>query len=258
MFFRRPERKLLKLDFIVLGAQKAGTTAFHYFLEKHPGITMSEDQELHFFDNDELFASAVDYDSLHRKFSPTSRTVITGENTPIYLYWKPAIERIWNYNREIKLIILLRNPVLRAFSHWNMQRDRKIESLEFLDALKAEPSRMAEVHPLQSRKFSYLDRGFYSEQLERVYRYFPRSQVKVVKYETFRDQQKETLTSIFKFLGVKPLSRIGFKERNKISYGRQITIDEYREVFEIYRDETTKIEQLLGWDCSDWRATVGN
>ncbi|HEV2095035.1 MAG TPA: sulfotransferase domain-containing protein [Chthoniobacterales bacterium] len=252
MFFRRPEPKLSKVDFIVAGAQKAGTTAVHYFLERHPQITLPDKQELHFFDDDERFARGVDYEALHRSFRPKRGSLIAGECTPSYVYWGPAIERIWNYRREIKLIILLRNPILRAFSHWNMQCERKFEALDFLDAIRAEPARLAAARPLQSRRFSYLDRGFYSAQLERVYHYFPRVQVHVVKYETFRDRQKETLDSIFGFLGVESIGRVAFKERNKIAYGRPITAEERHYLAEIYRDEISKVEQLLEWDCSDW------
>ncbi|MEP6937387.1 MAG: sulfotransferase domain-containing protein [Chthoniobacterales bacterium] len=257
MNFRRDASQPEKLDFILAGAQKAGTTALHYFLEKHPNIALSDDQELHFFDNENRFAQTVDYAELHRHFRVTHRTRVSGECTPTYTYWKPALERIWNYNREIKLIILLRNPAERAFSHWNMQRERGFDPLDFLPALQAEPQRLAEAAPLQSRRFSYLDRGFYSEQLERVNRFFPKQQVLVLKYETFRDEQQKSLATVLEFLGVPPLRSVRFKERNKIAYERRMTRKEADYLAEIYRSEIEKIEQLLGWDCSDWRSSAG-
>jgi hypothetical protein len=78
---------------------------------------------------------------------------------------------------------LLRNPIDRAFSHWNMQRDRKLDSLDFLDAVKEEENRAREVYPFQLRKFSYIERGFYSEQMERVFKFFPREHVLVIKFD---------------------------------------------------------------------------
>src|ERR1700758_2597105 len=184
--FRR--RKVERLDFIVPGAQKSGTTALHYFLRKHPQIALPDRQELHFFDDEEIFSrQPVDYELLHRHFRKRPvrllpvRRGLAGEVTPSYLYWKPAMERIWKYNPQIKLIILLRNPAERAFAHWNMQRFKGREPLDFLDALKAEKERTEEVAPLQCRRYSYVDRGFYAEQLERAFKFFPREQLKIIK-----------------------------------------------------------------------------
>jgi hypothetical protein len=250
----RSERgKIEKLDFIVAGAQKCGTTALHYFLEKHPNIALPDKQELHFFDNEDLFSKKVNYNLLHESFKPTGKSIVAGENTPSYIYWKPAIERICNYNKAIKLIILLRNPVLRAFSHWNMQRERGFDDLDFLDAVKEESNRQQEASPFQSRRFSYIDRGFYSEQVERVFRFFPREQVKVIKFEEFRKNQPAVLNSIFTFIGIKPLGNIRNKERNPIPYQREITGTERRYVYKLFQEDIAKLEKLLGWDCSDWK-----
>ena len=256
-------RKIERLDFIVVGAQKSGTTALHYFLRKHPQIALPERQELHFFDDDEIFSRPVDYDLLHQQFRPvagstllrfaTARQAIAGEVTPSYLYWKPAMERIWNYNRQIKLVILLRNPIDRAFAHWNMQRFKDREPLGFLDALKEEPRRIAQPLTIESRRFAYVDRGFYSGQLERVFKFFPREQVHFVKFEDFRDRKQETLDRIFEFLGVKPLRRIRDKDRNIVPYERTITAEEREYLSEVFSAEITKLEQMLGWDCSDWK-----
>ena len=256
-------RKIERLDFIVVGAQKSGTTALHYFLRKHPQIALPERQELHFFDDDEIFSRPVDYDLLHRQFRPvagstllrfaTARQAIAGEVTPSYLYWKPAMERIWNYNRQIKLVILLRNPIDRAFAHWNMQRFKDREPLGFLDALKEEPRRIAQPLTIESRRFAYVDRGFYSRQLDRVFKFFPREQVHIVKFEDFRDRKQETLDGIFEFLGVKSLRRIRDKDRNIVPYERTITAEEREYLSEVFSAEITKLEQMLGWDCSDWK-----
>src|SRR5947209_17259838 len=100
--------KVERLDFIVPGAQKSGTTALHYFLKKHPQIALPDRQEMHFFDDEEIFSRPVDYELLHRHFHAAARSTVIGEVTPSYLYWKPALERIENYNPQIKLIILLR------------------------------------------------------------------------------------------------------------------------------------------------------
>src|ERR1700756_4524305 len=99
------QREVKRLDFIVPGAQKSGTTALHYFLNSHPEIALPERQELHFFDGEEIFSCPpTDYELLHRQFHPKTRWTIAGEVTPSYLYWEPAMERIRNYNPLIKLV----------------------------------------------------------------------------------------------------------------------------------------------------------
>jgi len=258
--------KVERLDFIVAGAQKSGTTALHYFLKRHPQIALPDRQELHFFDDEEIFSGPVDYELLHRHFRPIGRVQswllpvrlgpIAGEVTPSYLYWKPAMERIRNYNPQIKLIILLRNPIDRAFAHWNMQRFKDREPLGFLDALKEEPRRIAQPLTIESRRFAYVDRGFYSSQLDRVFKFFPREQVHIVKFEDFRDRKQETLDGIFEFLGVKSLRRIRDKDRNIVPYEREMTAEERKHLYGMFAEDIAKLEQLLGWDCSDWKTEI--
>ena len=250
-FGRQPVEKL---SFVIAGAQKSGTTALNYYLKRHPQIALPVKKELHFFDRDELFAGApVSYEPLHRMFRPTRPGTIAGENTPIYLYWRPALERIREYNAAIKLIVILRNPIERAFSQWNMQRQRGSEPLEFLEAVQAEPGRIARAAPQQLRKFSYVDRGRYGEQVERAFQFFPRQQFLLIKYEEFRARQKETVEKVFRFLNVPQLRRFKAIEAHNIAYERQMRGEERAAVFNILRSDIAKVETLLGWDCSDWR-----
>src|SRR5438132_1074466 len=131
------KRQVEKLDFLVLGAQKSGTTALNYYLRRHPRIALPVKKELHFFDNDELFAGGnVSYEPLYEMFRPARPGSIAGENTPIYLYWRPALPRIRDYNPAMKFIVILRNPIERAFSQWNMQRTRGIEPFDFKAAVR--------------------------------------------------------------------------------------------------------------------------
>ena len=249
-FGRRP---IQKLDFIVAGAQKSGTTALNYYLKRHPQIALPLKKEVHFFDNDELFAGGnVSYEPLHEMFRPARSGTIAGENTPIYIYWRPALPRIRNYNSAMKFVVILRSPIERAFSQWNMQRSRGHEPFDFLQAVEAEPRRIADAAPKQLRKFSYVDRGRYADQLERAFRLFPREQFLVIKYETFRAQQRETVEDVFRFLNLKPV-RFRSVEAHDIPYARPIREEERAAVREILQSDIARIEALLGWDCSDWR-----
>src|SRR5947207_567959 len=200
------------------GAQKSGTTALHYFLSRHPDICMGDQQEIHFFDNDAMFIGEPNYEELHKHYPSIASSTIAGDCTPSYLYHQSAAERICNYNPKIKSLILLRNPVDRAFAHWNMQRYRGREPLDFFDAVREEKTRIAGAPPAQARRFAYVDRGFYGQQLARLFKFFPRDQVKAVKFEDFREKQRKTLASIFSFLGLKPLRAVHSKDRNIVPY----------------------------------------
>ena len=250
---RRKRRKIDRLDFILAGAQKSGTTALHYFLSRHPHICMGDQQEIHFFDNDALFVSVVDYEQLHKHYPPLSPSMIAGDCTPSYLYHEPAAERIYNYNPKIKLLVLLRNPVDRAFAHWNMQRYRSREPLDFFDAVREEQTRISGAPPVEARRFAYVERGFYGRQLERLFKFFPREQVKAVKFEDFKANQRETLAAIFSFLGRKPLRSMRRKDRNIVPYDRAMNWEERVFLYNLFADDIAKVEQLLGWDCSDWK-----
>ncbi len=246
-------RTFERLDFIIAGAQKCGTTALNYYLKRHPRITLPPKKELHFFDNDALFTGdTADYGVLHEKFGRARAGSIAGENTPNYFYWPPAMPRIHAYNPSIKLIILLRNPIARAFSQWNMQRVRGIEPLDFVDAVRAEPQRLTTLPPEQLRKFAYVDRGRYAEQLARAFALFPRAQLLIIKYEDFRARQQECVDQVFRFLQL-PTIRFRSVEAHDIPYQRQIRPDERAFVLPILRQDIDRLETLLNWDCADWR-----
>jgi hypothetical protein len=252
--FRR--RKVDQVNFIVAGVQKAGTTAIHDFLAQHPHVALLRDQALHFFDRKEHFSASEtgpvepDYRILHGNFDPGWRWRVAGEVTADYLYYPGALERIAHYNSKMKLIISLRNPVGRAFSQWNMRRAKDQELLEFLDALKRDQEIGIWQRP---RGNAYLARSLYAPQLEQVFELFPREQVLVLKYEDLRANPFPVLDRIFDFIGVRSLSRLKNKKRNVGSYSRKITPEERVYAAAIFDEDITRVEALLGWNCSDWR-----
>ena len=254
---RLQRRKIDRVSFIVAGVQKAGTTAIHDFLAQHPHVALLRDQALHFFDKEEHFGSSrtgplnePDYRILLGNFDPGWRWRVAGEVTADYLYYPRALERIARYNPEMKLIISLRNPIGRAFSQWNMRREKGQETLEFLDALQRDQEIGIWKRP---RGNAYIARSLYSPQLEKAFELFPRDQVFVLKYEDFRTDPFSVLDRIFDFLGVRGVSRLKNKERNRGSYSRKITMQEREYAAAIFDDDISRVEELLDWDCSDWR-----
>jgi len=101
---------------------------------------MSKSKELHFFDNEEIDWSNPDYDSYHNCFDHLQPNQVHGEATPIYAYWPSCAERIYKYNRNVKFIINLRNPIYRATSQWAKDYSRGAETRDFGSAIREELS----------------------------------------------------------------------------------------------------------------------
>ena len=150
------------VDFIVCGTQKGGTSALVAYLREHPDLCMADKKEVHSFERDAYFSQKnPDYSQYYACFTPERADRLVGEATPIYMYWHDAPRRMWEYNPRLKLILTLRNPIGRAYSHWNMERTRNAGPLSFWDAIQLERERCWECLPLQHRIYSCLDRGFF-------------------------------------------------------------------------------------------------
>src|SRR5947207_7037875 len=190
----------MRVDFVIGGTQKGGTSALDSFLRKHPEICMPMTRkELHFFDREK---ENRDYKKYHRNFKPKKQHRVTGEASPIYMYWETAPYRIWKYNPTMKWILALRNPVERAFSAWNMETKRGKEKLSFAEAIEKEPERCRAALPLQHRVYSYIDRGFYAHQVRRLFNIFGNDNCLVLLSEELRNEHNKTLRRVFEFLGV--------------------------------------------------------
>jgi len=242
-----------RLQFLVVGAQKSGTTALAAYLRQHPQLYIPDQKELHYFDNEHLDWHASDLDVLHRSFSAAKDGQIWGEATPISMYWNAAPERIWNYNPAIRLIVVLRNPIERAYSHWAMEHRRGNDPLSFEAAIACEEERCREDLPLQHRVFSYIDRGYYCGQLRRLWRFFGREAVLVLRHEELRHQHEKCLLATWKHLNVPgPKQSITRLERHNGSHNIPMSELARERLRRLFWHEIGQLEALLEWDCSDW------
>lgn len=258
----------LRLDFLGIGVQKGGTTSLSAYLRRHEGIVVP-DRELHFFDNESLDWSQPPVASYHRdvrqvetsdaggdhsgSMSGGSLPVLHGEVTPIYIYWSPCAERIYRYNPSIKLIVLLRNPLARAFSHWAMELERGLEDLPFGEAIRQEDQRCQTLAGSQHRVYSYLDRGRYAVQLQRLFHFFPRSQVLVLRSEDLFTAPTETLRQLTDFLGVHPMTQLEPIHARQGLYSHGLHRKDWEMMAARLDPDITALEALLGWDCDLWR-----
>jgi hypothetical protein len=238
-------------DFLVIGAQKAGTTAVYAYLRRHPAILGPFWKEVSFFDRHWWRGEAW-----YRGQMPLrGEGRLAGEASPSYVFHPLAPERVRAVVPDVKLIALLREPAERAYSHYQHEVALGREPLSFEDALAAEDERLrGEVDRLLAdpRAFSrawwdytYASRGLYAEQLERWLALFPREQLLVLTTDELGARPDETYATVLAFLGAAPHS-----------------LDDYPRIYEReyppMRDETRKalaarfaepnrrLEELLG------------
>jgi hypothetical protein len=209
-FGRLTARRRPLPDFLVIGAQKAGTTALYAYLRWHPGITGPSWKEVSFFDRHWWRGEAW----YRGQFPLRAGERLVGEASPSYLFHPLAPGRARSLVPDAKLVALLRDPVDRAYSQYQHEVALGREPLSFEDALAAEDDRLAgEVERLveDPRAFSrawwdhtYAARGRYAEQLERWLAVFPREQLLVVPTEELGERPAETYAAILAFLGAEP------------------------------------------------------
>lgn len=241
------------VNFVIGGTQKGGTSALDFFLGQHPQICRpSTKKELHFFDNEKEFRARPDYKKYHAQFDPKPQHRIIGEASPIYMYWNTASSRIWSYNPKMKWILVLRDPVERAFSAWNMETKRAAENLSFREAVEREAERCREALPLQHRVFSYIDRGFYAHQVRRLFNIFGQANCLVLLNEDLRSNHTKTLLCVFDFLGV---------DRSVIPPPANVFEHEYADkidgalrpcLIDIFYFDIKELERILKRDLSTW------
>ena len=243
----------MQVDFVIGGTQKGGTSALESFLRQHLEICMPETKkELHFFDQEENFSGHPNYKKYHANFRPEKQHRSIGEATPIYMYWNATPSRIWSYNPKMKWILVLRNPVERAFSHWNMETKRKAEHLSFPDAVKQEAARCREALPLQHRVYSYIDRGFYAVQVRRLFNIFGEDNCLVILNEELRNDHAKTLGRVFEFLQVNASTIPPAANVFEHDYDEKIDMKLQEELIDTFYFEIKELERLLHRDLSSW------
>ncbi len=206
-----------------------------------------------FFDNENIFNSNTpDYSYYHSYFSPQLEHTMVGEATPIYMYWNDAPKRMWQYNPDMKLIILLRNPIDRAYSYWNMEHSRNTDSSSFWNAIQNEQERCREALPYQHRFYSYIDRGFYLMQLRKLWTYFPKDRVLIIKNEYLKNQRHKALRDVCEFLKVDHFNNVENKNVHSLSYESKMNEKERKYLRSIFEYEISEIVRVLGRNYSDW------
>lgn len=262
-------------DFIIIGAQRGGTTSLYYYLTAYPGIAQALMKEVHFFDDH--FREGMSWyraqfaTKLQRSYVEWVRGqhFLTGESSPYYLFYPHAPKRIKALVPNVKLIVLLRNPVERAYSHHWLATLEGNETLPFAEAIEREAERTAgeqekilcdeQYESFAHRHFTYLARGIYVDQLQHWMNFFPREQFLILKSE---DLYKDTASTFRRTLDFLNVPTIAVKEQQDFKQYREPTSKGYQNeakppkldtgvrahLMEYFKPHNARLYEFLGQD----------
>ena len=250
-------------DFLILGEMRSGTSSLSSYLREHPQVLPPWRKELNYFSR--LFARGTVW---YRANFPTvtamlSRklthggTALTFEGSPDYLIYPATARRLSSIIPNAKLIALLRNPTDRAYAHYQLNLRTKIEHHSFEQAIKREAKRLEgereklfgdEPYPSRRlRRYSYVSRGIYVDNLRAYEQYFPREQMLVIKSEDLFEKTQETYDEILHFLGLAPWRLRSTESVNTAPYSREKPAG-YDELREFFAPHNQRLYEYLGRD----------
>ncbi|QNL20599.1 sulfotransferase [Hyphobacterium sp. CCMP332] len=249
-------RLLKKCSAFIIGAQKSGTTELFETLKDHPQIITSFNKEVHFFSSEHKYLNqgVSWYYKQFPKISFWSSKILL-EATPSYLFFPKALERLKKYNPNAKIIVLLRNPVKRAYSAWNMfsnlykdeGREKKLlETRPFEVAIDNELNKVQDTMNIHF----YLDKGIYINQILNLFKIFDRDQILILESEKYWQNKKKFNLLICEFLDVTPFDFVekNKKQKAKGSYQYEISKETHKKLIDFYSPYNKRLSELIGED----------
>jgi Sulfotransferase domain len=252
-------------DYLLIGEARCGTTSYFKYLVRHPNVGPVITKEVQYF-SDHFdrgpawyrghFPTRAYATIVRRR---TGAPMIAGEASPFYLFHPLAGERILETLPDVKLLVILRDPVKRAYSLYRQQVDLGNETLSFSEAIAREPERLrGEIERMRSDphyfsgevKFhSYVARGDYATSLERWFGYFPRERFLIVRAEDLFDDPAGVMAETHRFLGLPPFADQGYPRLNEGSASSHaMDPDDARGLRERYAEPNARLATLLGRD----------
>lgn len=196
-------------DFVIIGTQKGGTTSLYDYLSQHPSIRSAIGKGLHYF-NEHYARGPIWYRANFPVSGAPDRRWLTGEASPDYMPHPLVPQRMAELIPDVRLILLLRDPVRRAQSHYHHERAKGRERLSLEDALDREEA--------STNPYGYLRRGHYADQIERWLTSFPRAQFTFFRSEDLYAHPEATTHQVLSFLDLPPCPTITYRKLNARSY----------------------------------------
>ena len=286
----------MKVGLFIVGAPKAGTTSLYHYLSEHPEVFMSREKETDFFSNEELkelssyykSKSVASLDAYKLQFEGATDAKILGEGSVSYLYYPKVPVKIKEYNPSSKIIIMLRHPVDRAYSHYLMDYRMGLIDVSFEEVMNGKG--------IEANKVFYqqcIELGFYYAQVKRYLDVFGASNVHLIEYESFKSNTSEEMQKVFEFIDIdldfspkinKVHNRFLMPSNNYLKklyaqvWLRKVlvfilpnnVVEKVKGVFfkqskpklssvlrnqllEIYAEDISQLEKILNLDLSEWR-----
>ncbi|MCC5897964.1 MAG: sulfotransferase [Phormidium sp. BM_Day4_Bin.17] len=236
------------IDFTVIGAQKTGTSSLYYYLEEHPDIALSIKKELHFWSLH--YQKGKDWYLSHFLPIPEGKSWVTGEASPTYLNSPKAAERMYRAFPEMKLIVLLRNPVDRAISHYHHWVRFKKEFRPLEVALNEQLNNLPDWDDELAIRNHYIARSCYSQFLPRWLNYFPRKNFLVLASEAFQAERSQVLQDIHSFLEIprRPLENPEYYNVGDYQFSNPSLQQDLEDFYQPYNQQLEKLlEQSFPW-----------
>lgn len=251
-----------KVHFLIIGVQKGGTSALHSYLNYHPFLSASTVKELNFFCLDSNYSKGI---NKYYSYFPLNSLLYKSkvfEASPLYTstysnFHKITPQRIYNYNSNIKLLIVLRNPVDRAFSAWNMYHfsfpksayhQSLVDCRSFEDAVNHELKLLeSNNNKITNYSYSYLNRGIYYQIIKEYFKKFSSENILILENEEMRNNLVSNLYKITEFLDLPDFKweKIDFPSRNKGHYSTKMSSSLRKRLLEFYSPHNKKLFELI-------------
>jgi len=241
-------------DFIIIGAQRSGSTSLYNYLAAHPSVSPTLHKEIHFFD--QYFDRGIEWYKAH--FDSVdyvkSHNLITGEASPYYILDQDVPEKIARLIPRVKLIALLRNPINRAYSHHNTRYKYGEESLIFEEAIKKEIDAFRRYNGngyhafLQSYEtIPYLSRCIYADQLEPWMKVFPKEQLLVLRSEDLYMDTSNTYKEVLQFLNLPLWEPKNYPAHERMQYA-PMSMEARKQLIEFFTPHNERLYKMLDRD----------
>lgn len=242
-------------DFIGIGTMKAGSTALWEYITKHPDVFSDhytpgaldvKEPNLFNLKQTELVYEQIKYTRFLDNIQPVPDDKLLGEFTIHYMDDRSALELIKEHNPNVKVMAILRNPIDRTYSGFNW-------GYNTMKGYYSKPLKEM-IDNMGMKGTGVVTKSLLADKIKDVLEIFPRENIHFIKYEDFKYNQKEELYKVFDFLGLDTsVYNYEYKEVLLKEYVEPLADDLRLELREFFKEDIAQVEQLLGWNCSDWR-----
>ena len=240
--------------YLVIGVQKSGTTSMIDYFNQHPEIYMHP-EEIHFFNSTKFKKKKLStYERYLNKKNIKNKKII-GEKTPAYSFIPKTIKNIYNSYPNIKLVMILREPIKRAFSQYIMVCEKlKItpSNEHFYETIKSiEHIKLKNISSIKN--YYYLQRGYYYLQIKNIYKYFSKENLYIGIFEKIVKNKEYEYNKIFNFIGAEENNKINYSNiTRKNEYKFELSFENKKYLYDLYKHHNKKLYKLLGYKIKEW------